>query len=59
MEEFTWDKQHQAAFDKIKECRSKPPAFMPSIQGHPLKLYFSAANDSIGCLLEQNNSKRH
>ena len=32
---------------------------MPPIQGHPLKLYLSAANESIGCLLAQNNSKSH
>ena len=32
---------------------------MPPIQGHPLKLYLSAANESIGCLLTQNNSKGH
>ena len=32
---------------------------MPPIQGHLLKLYLSAANESIGCLLAQNNSKGH
>ena len=32
---------------------------MPSIQGHPLKLYLSAANESIGCLLAQKKSKGH
>ena len=32
---------------------------MPPIQGHPLKLYLSAANESIGFLLAQNNSKDH
>ena len=32
---------------------------MPPIQGHPLKLYLSTANESIGCLLAQNNSKGH
>ena len=32
---------------------------MSLIQSHPLKLYLSAANESIGCLLEQNNSKGH
>ena len=51
--------RHQAAFDKIKEYLSKPYILMSLIQGHPLKLYLSAANESIGCLLAQNNSKGH
>ena len=59
MKEFTWEEQHQAAFDKIKECLSKPLVLMPPIQGHPFKLYLSAANESIGCLLAKNNSKGH
>ena len=29
MDEFTWEKQHQEAFDKIKECISKPRVLMP------------------------------
>ena len=32
---------------------------MLSIQGHQLKLYLSIANESIGYLLAQNNSKGH
>ena len=32
---------------------------MPPIHGHPLKLFLLAANESIGCLLAQNNSKGH
>ena len=59
MEEFRWEERHQAAFDKIKEYLSKPSALMPPIQNHPLKLYLSASNESIGCLLTQNNSKGH
>ena len=59
MEEFRWEEQHQAAFDKIKEYLSKPHVLMPHIQGHPLKLYLSALSESIGCLLAQNNYKGH
>ena len=59
MEEFTWEERHQAAFDKIKEYISKPHVLMPPIQGYPLKLYLSTANESIGFLLAQNNSKGH
>ena len=45
--------------DMIKEYFSKPSILMPLIQGHPLKLYLSVANESIGCLLASNNSKGH
>ena len=59
MEEFTWEERHQVDFDKIKEYISKPSVLMPPIQGHPLKLYLSIVNESIGCLLAENNSKGH
>ena len=59
MKEFRWEERNQAAFDKIKEYLSKPHVLMPHIQGHPLKLYFSVAYESIGSLLAQNNSKGH
>ena len=59
MEDFTWEEQLLAAFDKIKEYFSKPLVLMPHIKGHPLKLYLSTTNESIGSLLAQNNSKGH
>ena len=59
MEEFAWEERHQATFDTIKEYLSKLSVLMPPIQGHPLKLYLLATNESIGCLLAQNNSKGH
>ena len=59
MKEFRWEERHQAAFDKVKEYISKPPILMSLIQGHSFKLYLSAANESIGCLLAQNNLKGH
>ena len=59
MEEFTWEARYQVAFDKIKEYLSKLHVLMPLIQGHPLKLYLSSSNESIGYLLAQNNSKGH
>ena len=54
-EEFQWQENHQKAFDKIKEYLSKPPVLMPPRKGYPLKFYISAAYESIGCLLAQNN----
>ena len=55
VEEFELEKQHQADFDEIKGYLSKPPILMPLLKGRPLKLYLSAAKESIGCLLTQNN----
>ena len=59
MEDFRWEERHKAAFDKIKEYLSKPLVLMSPIQGRPLKLYLLAINESIGCLLAQNNYKGH
>ena len=59
MEEFTWEERHQATFDKIKEYLSKPLVLIPLIQCHLIKLNLLAANESIGCLLAQNDSKGH
>ena len=59
MKKFRWEERHQEAFDKIKEYLSKPLVLMPHIQGHPLKLYLSTKNESICCILAQNNFKGH
>ncbi|CAL9005839.1 unnamed protein product [Prunus brigantina] len=47
--------KHQAAFDDIKKYLSQPPVLMPPKRGKPLRLYISASESSIGCLLAQNN----
>ena len=54
-EDFTWDEEHQLAFDKIKRYLSTPPMLIPPRSGKPLKLYISATQDSIGSLLAQDN----
>lgn len=53
--EFKWEEPHQRALDVIKEYLTKPPVLMPPRYGMPLKLYISATQESIGCLLVQNN----
>ncbi|CAL9029425.1 unnamed protein product [Prunus brigantina] len=47
--------EHQAALDDIKKYLSQPPVLMPPKRGKPLRLYISASESSIGCLLAQNN----
>ena len=59
MEGFRWEERHQAVIDKINKYLSKSPVLMPLIQGHSLKLYLSATNESIGCLFAQNSSNSH
>ena len=43
----------QHAFEKIKECLLSPPVFVPPTRRHPLLLYFSVSNMTLGCVLAQ------
>ncbi|XP_070679339.1 uncharacterized protein [Malus domestica] len=52
---FAWTNEHQAAFTQIKVSLTTPPVLVPPRRGKPLKLYISAAEESIGCLLAQDN----
>ncbi|XP_050217340.1 uncharacterized protein LOC126668171 [Mercurialis annua] len=56
---FRWETIHQEAFDEIKDYLMKPPVLMPPKKGIPLRLYISAAEGSIGCLLAQSNQDGH
>ncbi|XP_050207365.1 uncharacterized protein LOC126656791 [Mercurialis annua] len=56
---FIWETIHQEAFDEIKDYLMKPPVLMPPKKGIPLRLYISAAEGSIGCLLAQSNQDGH
>lgn len=51
--EFVWHVEQQEVFDQIKDV-ANPPILMLSIQGRPLKLYISTAEESSGCLLAQD-----
>ncbi|KAM2225165.1 hypothetical protein ACFX1X_019424 [Malus domestica] len=54
-DKFEWTEEHQAAFTQIKVSLTTPPVLVPPRRGKPLKLYISAAEASIGCLLAQDN----
>ncbi|CAN6710231.1 unnamed protein product [Malus baccata var. baccata] len=54
-DKFVWNEEHQAAFTQIKVSLTNPPVLVPPQRGKPLKLYISAAKESIGCLLAQDN----
>ena len=59
VEEFKWEEQYQTTFDGIKGYLSKTTILMPHLKGLSLKLYLSAAKESIRCLLAQNNVEGH
>ncbi|KAM1819040.1 hypothetical protein ACFX11_000762 [Malus domestica] len=54
-DKFEWKDEHQAAFTQIKVSLTTPHVLVPPRRGKPLKIYISAAEESIGCLLAQNN----
>ncbi|GKV52216.1 hypothetical protein SLEP1_g58805 [Rubroshorea leprosula] len=56
--DFKWEEHHQSAFDMIKRYLSRPPVLVPPVKNKPLILYISAADESIGCLLAQENDKK-
>ncbi|KAM1073495.1 hypothetical protein ACFXTH_018561 [Malus domestica] len=52
---FKWRAEHQAAFTQIKVSLTTLLVLVPPRRGRPLKLYILAAEESIGCLLAQDN----
>ncbi|CAL9018939.1 unnamed protein product [Prunus brigantina] len=54
-ERFVWGAEHQAALDDVKKYLSQPRVLMLPKRRKPLRLYISASEGSIDCLLAQNN----
>ncbi|KAM2227913.1 hypothetical protein ACFXTI_014672 [Malus domestica] len=52
---FEWKDEHQATFTQIKVSLTTPPVLVPPRCGKVLKLYVSTVEESIGCLLAQDN----
>ncbi|XP_070677818.1 uncharacterized protein [Malus domestica] len=50
-DKFEWREEHRATFTQIKVALVTPPVLIPPRRDKPLKLYISAADESIGCLL--------
>ncbi|CAN6679660.1 unnamed protein product [Malus baccata var. baccata] len=53
-DKFEWREDHREAFMQIKVALATPPVLVPPRRDKPLKLYISAAEESIGCLLAQD-----
>ncbi|KAM0967412.1 hypothetical protein ACFX2C_023050 [Malus domestica] len=52
---FEWRAKHQEAFTHIKVFLTTSPVLIPPRHGRPFKLYISTAEESIGCLIAQDN----
>ncbi|XP_077244859.1 uncharacterized protein LOC143884896 isoform X2 [Tasmannia lanceolata] len=50
-----WTEECQQAFEKIKQSLSEPPIVAPVIPGHPLLLYLSVTETTMGCMLAQQD----
>jgi len=45
----------QKAFDNIKEYLLEPPILIPPVEGRPLIMYLTVLDDSMGCVLGQQD----
>src|SRR3954462_13346202 len=54
-----WTDDCQKAFDSIKEYLLEPPILSPPVEGRPLIMYLTVLEDSMGCVLgQQDETKR-
>ena len=50
-----WTEDFQKAFDSIKEYLSEPPILSQPVEGRPLIMYLTVLDDSMGCVLGQQD----
>ena len=50
-----WNEDCQKAFDKINEYLQEPPIVMPHAEGRPLIMYLTVLDESMGCVLGQQD----
>ena len=50
-----WTEDCQKAFDRIKEYLSESPILSPPVEGRPLIMYLTVLEDSMGCVLGQQD----
>src|SRR4051812_10976312 len=54
-----WTNDCQKAFDNFKEYLLEPPILSPPVEGRPLIMYLTILEDSMGCVLgQQDETKR-
>ncbi|XP_058725971.1 uncharacterized protein LOC131597282 [Vicia villosa] len=54
-QECKWIEEWQKAFDDIKEYLLEPPILSPPVEGRPLIMYLTVLEDSMGCVLGQQD----
>ncbi|XP_050222363.1 uncharacterized protein LOC126672457 [Mercurialis annua] len=54
-DEWVWTDEQQRVFDNLKGYLAKPPVMTPPKPNKPLLLYLSAAHESLGCMLAQED----
>lgn len=54
---FEWTKDHQAAFDRIKDDFTRPPVMTAPTAGRPLRLYVSATEETIFLAQEDDRGR--
>jgi len=57
-----WDEECQNAFEKIKDYLTNPPVLVPPVPERPLILYLTVFENSMGCVLgqqDENGKKEH
>ncbi|GAU31576.1 hypothetical protein TSUD_53990 [Trifolium subterraneum] len=50
-----WTEDCQKAFDSIKEYLMEPPILIPPVEGRPLIMYLTVLEESMGCVLGQQD----
>ncbi|XP_050229198.1 uncharacterized protein LOC126678339 [Mercurialis annua] len=54
-DDWIWTDEQQRVFDDLKGYLAKPPVMTPPKTNKPLLLYLSAAHESLGCMLAQED----
>ncbi|XP_028208435.1 uncharacterized protein LOC114391656 [Glycine soja] len=52
---IVWTEDCQKAFDSIKNYLLEPPILIPPVEGRPLIMYLTVLEDSMGCVLGQQD----
>lgn len=55
-QEIVWNNDCQEDFDKIKQYLQEPPILKPHIPGRPLIIYLTVLDESMGCVLGQQDN---
>ena len=50
-----WTEDCQRAFERIKEYLLEPPILSPPVEGRPLIMYLTVLDESMGCILGQQD----